>query len=90
MVSSISAWEIAMLVNADRLILTMSLDDWLKTALEIDGVRFVAVGNEVAVASTKLPGDFHKDPAARMIVALARHHNVALVTTDKKYMTISM
>lgn len=84
MVSSISAWEIAMLVNADRLILTMGLDDWLKTVSEIDAVRFVAVENEVAVASTKLLGEFHKDPADRMIVALARHHNVVLVTADKK------
>ncbi|WP_344803762.1 type II toxin-antitoxin system VapC family toxin [Allohahella marinimesophila] len=84
LVSAISAWEIAMLVKADRLTLTMGIDDWLKTVSDIEGVRFVPVDNEVGVESTRLPGDFHKDPADRMIVALARHLNVPLVTADTK------
>lgn len=84
MVSSISAWEIAMLVNANRLTLTMSVDDWLNTVAEIESVRFIPVDNAVAIESTRLPGDFHKDPADRMIVALARQLNVPLVTADSK------
>jgi PIN domain nuclease of toxin-antitoxin system len=84
LISAISAWEIAMLVKADRLTLTMPVDDWLKTAGAIEGVRFVPVDNDVGVESTRLPGDFHKDPADRMIVALARHLNVPLVTADTK------
>lgn len=84
MVSSISAWEIAMLVNADRLTLTMGVDDWLETISEIEGVQFIALDNAVAVESTRLPGEFHKDPADRMIVALSRHLNVPLVTADSK------
>ncbi len=83
-ISSISAWEIAMLVNADRLTLTMGVDDWLTTVSEIEGVRFVPIENEVVVESTRLPGEFHKDPADRMIVALARHLNAPLVTADTK------
>lgn len=84
LVSSISAWEIAMLVSADRLTLTMGVDDWLATVSEIDGVRFFPVESEVAVESTRLPGEFHKDPADRMIVALARRLNARLVTADSK------
>ncbi|MFY8131251.1 MAG: PIN domain-containing protein, partial [Burkholderiaceae bacterium] len=34
--------------------------------------------------STELPGDFHKDPADRMIVATARKLAAALVTKDEK------
>jgi len=82
LVSSISAWEIAMLVKADRLILSMGVDDWVETVAGIEGVRFVPVDNAVCIESTRLPGDFHKDPADRMIVALARHLNVPLVTAD--------
>lgn len=78
LVSTISAWEIAMLVKADRLTLTMALDDWLDTVAAIEGLRFSPVDNNVGVESTRLPGDFHKDPADRMIVALARHLNVPL------------
>lgn len=84
LVSAISAWEIAMLVNLNRLALTMSVDDWLEAAGDVEAVRFVPMDNNVAVESTRLPGEFHKDPADRMIVALARHLNVPLVTADQK------
>lgn len=84
LISSISAWEIVMLLKADRLTLTMGVDDWLETVASIEGVRFVPVNNEVSVESTRLPGDFHKDPADRMIVALARRLNAPLVTADTK------
>ncbi|WP_226801481.1 hypothetical protein [Alkalilimnicola sp. S0819] len=40
-----------------------------------------------AVESTRLPGEFHKDPADRMIVALARRFNVELVTADDRIMS---
>ncbi len=73
-----------MLVSQNRLTLTMSVDDWLDAAADVDGVRFVPVDSTTAVESTRLPGDFHKDPADRMIVALARHLNVPLITADRK------
>lgn len=84
LVSSMSAWEVAMLVEAGRLTLTMSVDDWLDNVTEIEGLRFVPVDNDIALASTRLPGAFHKDPADRIIVALARHFNVSLVTADER------
>ncbi|PMR77626.1 type II toxin-antitoxin system VapC family toxin [Billgrantia endophytica] len=84
LVSAISAWEIALLVDKGWLSLSMSIDDWLDTVQEIDGVHFVAVDPATAVASTRLPGEFHKDPADRMIVALTRRFNAELVTADEK------
>ena len=84
LVSSISAWEIALLVQKGRLTLTMHIDDWLSTIGESDAVRFVPIDNDVAVQSTQLPGVFHSDPADRMIVALARHMSAPLVTADTK------
>ena len=84
LVLAISAWEIALLVSRDRLTLGMNLDDWIETVGDIEGVNFVPVDNAVGVESTRLPGDFHKDPADRMIVALARHFNVPLVTADER------
>lgn len=84
LVSAITAWEIAMLVERGRLVLTMDVDDWLDTVASIEGVHFVSVNNAVAVQSVRLPGDFHSDPADRMITALARHHAVPVVTADRK------
>jgi PIN domain nuclease of toxin-antitoxin system len=84
LVSAITAWEIAMLVNKNRLVLTMDLIEWLDTVRSIDAVQFVPIDNEVAVQSVQLPGDFHPDPADRMITALARHYSAMLVTSDDK------
>lgn len=83
-VSSISAWEISMLIEKGRLVLSMDVESWLDEVAQIDGVRFVPVDNEVGIKSTVLPGEFHKDPADRMIVATARKLAVPLVTADEK------
>ena len=84
LISAITAWEIAMLVSKNRLVLTMDLNEWLDTVRSIDAVQFVPIDNEVAVQSVQLPGDFHPDPADRMITALARHYSAMLVTSDDK------
>lgn len=84
MVSSISAWELAMLVAKDRVALSMDIGEWLSVVGQIDEVSFVPVDNEIAVKSTELPGEFHKDPADRIIVATARKLAAPLVTVDDK------
>ena len=84
LISSISAWEIAMLVEKGRLVLSMDVERWLDEVAQIDGVRFVPVDNEIGIKSAVLPGTFHKDLADRMIVATARKLAVPLVTADEK------
>jgi PIN domain nuclease of toxin-antitoxin system len=83
-ISSISAWEIAMLIEKGRLALSMDVESWLDEVSQIDGVRFLPVDNKIGIKSTMLPGEFHKDPADRMIVATARKLAVPLVTADEK------
>jgi PIN domain nuclease of toxin-antitoxin system len=83
-ISSISAWEIAMLVDKGRLVLSMDVESWLDEVAQIDGVRFLPVDRDVGIKSTKLPGEFHRDPADRMIVASARKLALPLVTADEK------
>ena len=83
-VSVISAWEITMLVEKDRLVLSMDVSNWLATVAEIEGVKFLPVDVEIANKSVVLPGEFHKDPADRMIVATARKLAVPVVTKDEK------
>ena len=83
-ISTISAWEISMLIEKGRLILGMDIESWLKEVAAIEGVRFMPVDNEIVIKSTKLPGEFHKDPADRIIVATARKLAVPLVTADEK------
>ena len=84
LISSITAWEIAMLVAKERIALSMDVAQWLDVVSQIDNVRFVPVDNEISVKSTELPGEFHKDPADRMIVATARKFAAPLVSADEK------
>lgn len=84
LVSAITAWEIAMLIRKGRLQLTMELDDWLAAVEGLKAVRLVDVSAGLAVQSVRLPGEFHSDPADRMIVALAREAGAPLLTADDK------
>ena len=83
-VSSITTWEIALLVEKGRLSLTMDTDDWIRTVSAIEKVEFVAVDNDTFIQSVRLPGDFHPDPADRIITALARQYSIPLITSDRK------
>ena len=83
-VSAISAWEITMLIEKERLVLSMDVSKWLATVAEIEGVKFLPVDVDIANKSVVLPGEFHKDPADRMIVATARKLAAPLVTRDEK------
>jgi PIN domain nuclease of toxin-antitoxin system len=42
---------------------------------------------EIAVASTRLPGKLHPDPADRLIVATARDLGAVLITEDDLLLT---
>ena len=83
-VNAISCWEIAKRVQYGRMRLSRTVDRWLTLALRFPGVRLLPLTPEIAVASTQLPGTFHKDPADQIIVATARIHNCPLVTSDGK------
>lgn len=84
LVSAISAWEVAMLAKAGRLALTLDAGAWLDTVAEVPAIRFVPVDVRISVQSVDLPGEFHKDPADRIIVATARHYSVPLISADLK------
>ena len=83
-VSSISSWELAMLTERGRLALAMEISPWLALVAQIERLRFVPVDNTIALASVALPGDFHKDPADRIIVATARALGAPVLSADEK------
>jgi PIN domain nuclease of toxin-antitoxin system len=84
LVSSISVWEVAMLVARGRLQLAIAVDAWVGQAERIPGLRFVPVTNTIALRSMQLPGRFHTDPADRIIVATALSHGAIVVTRDDR------
>jgi PIN domain nuclease of toxin-antitoxin system len=84
LVSSISVWEIYMLVSKQRLKLHMDTDSWIERIESLSFIQFIPVDNTIAGKSVLLPEPFHSDPADRIIVATARHKGVALVTADER------
>jgi PIN domain nuclease of toxin-antitoxin system len=80
--SAISPWEIAMLVSKGRLILDQDVGEWMEAALALPGIRLVPLLPKISVASIRLPGGMHADPADRIIAATARHLAATLVTAD--------
>jgi PIN domain nuclease of toxin-antitoxin system len=84
LISSITAWETALLVSLGRVTFAVPVSEWLKSVEDIPEVRFVPLDNEIGVESVTLPGDFHRDPADRIIVTTARKFGAAIVTADEK------
>ena len=83
-ISSISAWEVALLAAKKRLKLTIDVTDWIGKSERLPFFQFIPVDNSVAVKSVNLPQPFHKDPADRIIIATAITVGAPLVTKDKK------
>ncbi len=82
-ISLYSCWEVAKLVEYDRLVLPTPLENWFASALAYPGVRLLDLTLPILIESTRLQG-FHKDPADQIIVATARILSVPLLTADTK------
>ena len=83
-VSSISVWEIAVKTEVGKLELPLEINEWFEKARSYPNLVVEPLSPLDAIASTQLPGRFHKDPADRMIIATARRHGVPLVTSDAR------
>jgi PIN domain nuclease of toxin-antitoxin system len=84
LISSISAWEVALLVIKKRLKLALDVTDWIAKSENLPFIQFIAVSNSIAVKSINLPQPLHPDPADRIIIATALSAGAPLVTKDKK------
>ena len=78
-VSVISCWEVAKLVEINKLTLHCRIGEWMETALIYPGIQLVELTPEIAIESTRLPGEFHRDPADQIIVATARIHECPFI-----------
>ncbi|HDN79307.1 MAG TPA: type II toxin-antitoxin system VapC family toxin [Chloroflexi bacterium] len=88
-VSAISCWEVAKLVEYNRLRLPCPLEEWFEQALSYPGILLIPLTPEIVIESTRLPGEFHRDSADQIIVATARVYNCPLVTADEKILNYS-
>lgn len=83
-VSIMTIWEIGVLEAKGRVHIGLALDDWIERALALPGLELAPLDTRTALDCNHLPGDFHADPADRIIVATARRLNATLLTADRK------
>jgi PIN domain nuclease of toxin-antitoxin system len=84
LISAISIWEIGMLSQKGRITLKKPTLQWVKEALKAPYIYLAALSPEIAIESCQLPGEFHGDPADRIITATSRVLNVPLLTKDAR------
>lgn len=84
LVSAISVWEVAMLVAKRRIQLDQPVERWVGLALRLPGVQLAPLDPAIAIRSTKLPGELHRDPADRIVIATALEHAAAIATPDER------
>jgi PIN domain nuclease of toxin-antitoxin system len=81
--ASISLWELARLVEKERLRLKdVTTREFLRAFMATKELRLLELDAEIALVAAQLPPDFPADPADRIIAATARVHGVPLVTKD--------
>ncbi len=84
LLSAISLWEFAKLLEKGRLGISCDAEEWMREALEMSKLRIVPLSPSIACRSTMLPPPFHCDPADQIIVATAREENATILTVDEK------
>lgn len=80
--SVISAWEVALLVQGGRLRLPVQLEAWLEDAMSVPGLEVAPLTVPVMAAAARMAG--LRDPADMLIVATALHHGAPLLTNDSR------
>ena len=52
--------------------------------MAMPAIRAAEFDGDIAIEAAMLPGDFHRDPADRLLVATARLLDLTIVTSDAK------
>jgi PIN domain nuclease of toxin-antitoxin system len=82
-ISAISCWELAKLVEKNRIGFSIPTLTWIRRSLNQYNINVADLSPEIAVESTVLR-DFHKDPANQVITATSRILGMPLLTSDRQ------
>jgi PIN domain nuclease of toxin-antitoxin system len=83
-ISAISCWEVAMLVEKNRIAFSMPIENWMKLAVDFEKIELIPLTPEISIQAAKLGPDFHGDPADRIIAATSLLTKSTLITKDLK------
>ena len=82
-VPSTAIWEIAIKVKNRKLDLGINLDDYIVALQESDVIQIIPIDENIWLESVKLKWE-HRDPADRVVVAMAEQYQAFVITADQK------
>jgi PIN domain nuclease of toxin-antitoxin system len=82
--SPVSAWEIGILAQRGKVAFGVSAENYVYRAFTRPGFQIAALTPEIAVRASYLPGQFHSDPADRLLISTAMLMGLILVTRDRE------
>lgn len=79
---AVSLWELGLKAKVGQLDLGCTIRDYAERLEQVAGLELVPVETRLWLDSLELDWP-HRDPADRLIVALAKRRHLSLVTADK-------
>jgi PIN domain nuclease of toxin-antitoxin system len=82
LISTVSAWEIAIKARSGKLSLPIATHPWLSRLCQHHRLRELSLDSALACAAAELPL-LHRDPFDRVLIASAQRHQLVILTSDK-------
>lgn len=82
--SAVSAWEIALLIDAGRIHLDVPVSEWVDRFLGRPGIEAAVLEPRIAAGSYRFHQLGHRDPADRLLIATAITLSCPLVSYDER------
>jgi len=83
LVPSIAIWEIAIKIKNQKLDLGVDINEYVASLKKSSVVRIVPIDEDIWLESVKLEWT-HRDPADRIVVALASRNQASIITADRE------
>jgi PIN domain nuclease of toxin-antitoxin system len=84
LLSAITVWEVALLVDTGRIYLDLSVEAWIERFVGRPGIDAVPLRHHAATRAYRLDRLVHRDPADRLPIATAIVLTCPLVTYDAR------
>lgn len=84
-----TAWERAMLSAKQKITSPLAPKVWFDRLASRPEIEIVPLTSDILIDSCSLPGDIHRDPADRILIATARALDLTIVTRDRDILAYS-
>jgi PIN domain nuclease of toxin-antitoxin system len=84
LLSAVTAWEIALLVDTGRISLDVAVETWIERFTDRPGISAVPLSLHAAARAYRLYQLAHRDPGDRLLIATAIERSCPMVTYDAR------